>query len=392
MIFPTEALRALRDRLGAQVKAGTMSDSEAYREALAADPDDFTSITCLFDEALTARRLAEAERLGWELLRTAPASPHSYLLLTTVLEKRRRQSNLPMQFLMLGLEMLLYDAESLEEFDLAQLLDDQMLGLVAGLAKPEALRVVLNGLRQMDGHRGALPCDEVAPYRHILALRAAGSRAMERDVVEAVLADPARSAPLLRGILKQYAEGDLDGETLLVERAIGLLGEVGDPETIRDLTGFFVDDYLVNPAMWAGWRIAGRHPDEALAVVRRWLPGAEPLERFAAAQLLVQMPRTAGLVEALAEVLEDIEHLARDQRSGILSAVLCGIYIVDGADSQTGARLEQRYARLLTKRVRKQVGDIREVRRKTGPQDPHFETTIYDICCAGPDYTREDSF
>src|SRR5215831_2655151 len=112
MIFPTEALRALRQNLGAQMEAGTLAPPDAFRQALDADPDDFTSITHLIDHALTEGHLADAERLGWELLRTAPSSPHSYLMFTTVLERRRPESKLPMQFLKLGLELLRHDEDS----------------------------------------------------------------------------------------------------------------------------------------------------------------------------------------------------------------------------------------------------------------------------------------
>jgi hypothetical protein len=383
MIFPTESLRALRHYLGTQMQAGGLSEREAFRQALAADPDDFASLTHLFEHAMTARRFAEAERLGWELLRTAPASPHSYLLLTTVLEKRYTRSKLPMQCMLLGLEMMLCDKEALDEFDFEELLADDILGLIAGLAKRDALQVVLNGLRQMVDGAGPGPA-ELAPYRHILALRAAGARPIERAQVDAILSGASHYAPLLRGVLKEYAEGELQDEVPLVERAIGLLGEMGDPATIRDLVGFFPDDELVNPAMWAFWRISSRRPREAFDEVLQLIPNAEPLERFVAAQFLVHLPHMSGQVEALASLLEDIEDVPRFQRSGILSTVLNGIYVLDGADSPTGAELEQRYARLLTKKVRKQVQDMRELRRKTGPEEPPpFETTIYDICCTG---------
>lgn len=388
MIFPTEALRALRQSLGAQMEAGTLAPPEAFRQALDADPDDFTSITHLIDHALTEGHLADAERLGWELLRTAPSSPHSYLMFTTVLERRQPESKLPMQFLKLGLELLRHDEDSLEEFEFDQLLADDTRGLIEGLAKPEALEVVLRGLEQLAD--GAAP-PEVVPYRRILALRAAGSGPVERAEVDAILADPARYTPLLRGILKEYAEGELIEDTTLVERAITLLGEMGDAAVVRELGGFFPDDQLVNPAMWAFWRIASRRPQEALDEVRRSLVDAEPLGLFAAAQFLVHLPRTEGQLEALASVLDGIERVPRGERSGIISTVLIGLFILDGADSQRAVRLERRYQRMLTKKAQKQVQDIRDLRRRTGPEAaPSFSTTIYDICCTGVPYGDVD--
>src|SRR5262249_49878943 len=151
MVFPTEALQALRHHLGTQMTAGTLTEEEVYRQALAADPDDFTSIIHLLDGGMTARRFAEAERLGWELLRTAPTWPHSYLMFTTVLEKRKQRSALALQFLLLGLEMLTHDEEELEEFAFEELLADDMLGLIEGLSQADALQVVLNGMKQMAG-------------------------------------------------------------------------------------------------------------------------------------------------------------------------------------------------------------------------------------------------
>jgi hypothetical protein len=381
MIFPTETLRALRESLGAQMEAGTLAPQDAFRQALATDPDDFTSITHLIDDAMTAGRFADAERLGWELLRTAPTSPHSYLMFTTVLERSRPESKLPMQFMKLGLELMRYDAAALHDFEFDQLLSDDMLGMIEGLEKPDALEAVLHGLELLAAE--STP-PEVVPYRRILTLRAAGSGPVERAEVDAILADPKQYAPLLRGVLKQYAEGELDGDVTLVERALTLLGEMGDMSLIPDLSGFFPDDELVTPAMWAFSRIAARGPQEAIEEVRRSLEDAEPLGLFAAAQFLAHMPRTDGQLEVLASVLDGIEDVPRAHRAGIVWTVLTGLYILDGADNQRAVRLERRYGKMLTKKALKQLQDIREVRRKTGPEPPPaYSTTIYDICCTG---------
>jgi hypothetical protein len=384
MVFSTEAIQSLRLSLGAQVDEGTLSEAEAVRRMREADPDDPAAIMFLLDAAMTARRYAEAERFGWELLRTAPTSPHSYLMIATVLEKRRQRSTLSLQFLILGLEMLQHDEDELEDFDLDELVGPDLRGLIAGLSKRHAVHVAISAMRQVAG-KAADTTAEAAPYRHILTLR--DLRAMERSEVDAILRDGAQVASLLRGVLRQYADGELDGEIGVVERAIGLLGEIGDPATIPDLSGFYTDDELVNPAMWAFWRISSRRPVESFEVIRSLAADAEPLERFVAANHLVHLPPIEGRVEVMASLLDGIEDVPREQRSGVLSAVLSGLYVMDGADSPAAAALEQRYARLLTKKVRKQVEQIRDARRSTGPEEPPgFETNIYDICCTLPKF------
>ena len=390
MIFPTEALLALRMTLGHRVKTGDLTPLEMFRVALQADPDDYVSLSNIFGLAFAERQWAEAERLGWEMVRTRPTSPNAYLMLGTVYQERGGKERLASEVIILGLEMMLLDEEELQAFDLDKFMADETFSaLVRGLANPDAVRVALNTRKTF--HKSGPVSPKVSRCYHILALRAAGPAPVDSAVVDPILADPRGYAPLLRGILKEYAEGGLSSEVALVERALVLLGEIGDPAIIPDLTGFYLEDALSEPAQWAFWRIASRRPDEAFEQIRRSIPLAEGRERFVATQQIVNLPDLPGRVEALTQLLDGMEDLPRDQRSGIFAGAVGGIFVIDGADSPTGVALMSLHDKMLNKKLRKQIARIRELRRNDGPADPtSFGTTVYDICCTGPNLTVAD--
>ena len=71
-----------------------------------------------------------------------------------------------------------------------------------------------------------------------------------------------------------------------------------------------------------------------------------------------------------------LEQLQKAQRK-TLEAVMASGEI-------TGAALERRFEKLMTKKVRKQLRQIRDLRRRMGQEEPpSFDTNIYDVCCTG---------
>src|SRR5438128_2700156 len=140
MIFPSESLSKLRGGLEDRISAGELSEADAYREALTADPEDPRALRLLALLAEDEDDFATAEQLAWRWLRADPLSHECFLLIGRLLARDPDQAARAAAYRALGHEKLHFDPHA-----------DQDPGdlMVAGEAESEPEGVT----RELEPHR-----------------------------------------------------------------------------------------------------------------------------------------------------------------------------------------------------------------------------------------------
>jgi SEC-C motif len=367
MIFPTETILQLRSQLEDRVTSGELSEAEAYREALAADPDDPRAVRFLALLAEDEGDFDGAGSLAWRWLRADPLSHEVFRLIGRLLRRDPSQAARAAAYLALGRTKLHFDPEAEED--------------------PEPAPLVVEGEPPEVTH-------ELAPHRLLHEMWISSTGEVDREVIEAVLERGADMAPLLTGILNLYGEDLLDDvDEALVVRSMTLLGEIGDPAAIAAMARFFpVDSETFSQASsWAFQRIAFRRPVETLRELSRVIPSAGAFDLAAIAQQICMMPPTSGRIEALLAMEARIVEFKEFEQAAVATSLITAAYVMEGLDSLLGARLVRDHGDQLPGEARKELKLIRGQLKGEGPYVAEEDTaSVYDICCPGFDPAEED--
>src|SRR5215475_4099091 len=109
MIFPTAALDVLRAELEDRLAQGELTEVEAFRSALDADPEDPRALGFLALDAEQDDNFAGSEALAWRWLRAAPLSPEVFRLIGRLLIRDPARAALGAAYRQLGVEKLQCD-------------------------------------------------------------------------------------------------------------------------------------------------------------------------------------------------------------------------------------------------------------------------------------------
>jgi tetratricopeptide (TPR) repeat protein len=389
MIFPTESLYQLRRALVAKVAAGEITEVEGFRKALEADPDDSTAVAFLARYAEEAGDLPEAERYARQLIRNHPSGHQGYLLLARILGGTDRQSILMRGYAELGLAKMQFNEESLQDLDVDRFA--QLCGAseaTRSLPEDQVLAVLAEALKKQRSLEPIEVEEEMRAHRLVHELREFRDDVLDRTVVDGILEHGAACQPLLLGILKEFgAELLTDDDYRMVERAIALLGEMGNPAVLPVITEFLTlnEDDLAGPADWAFRRISFRHPAETLARIAEMLPAAGAPERVVLGQQIALTPNVPGRIEVLSNVTKGIEGFPKAEREAVVFSAIAGFYLVEGGKSFQAALLERKYANSFSEDGR---SDLRKLHKETASLEPGDaspdELSIYEICCEEP--------
>jgi tetratricopeptide (TPR) repeat protein len=366
MIFPSEALQAVRSELEDRVAAGELSEAEAYREALSADPEDPRALRLLALLAEEEGDFATAETLAWRWLRADPLSHEVFGLIGRLLRRDPARAATGAAYQALGEEKLHFDPESERE------------------SPPNP----------PTGDEPAEVSRELEPHRLLHTMWVAGPDEVERTVIERVLARGADMLPFLAGVLNLYGEDLLEEiDDALVARVLPLLGEIGLPEALPALSRFIPleDEALSGIGRWAFQRIAFRRPDAALDLIRREIPAAGPIELGAFAQQICLMPDAPGRKETLLQIASRLPGFNREEQAAAVTAMIVSAYVMEGVKSDLAASIERQYGSYLTPAARNNLKEVREQLKNEPPyiaeEDP---TSIYDLCCTAFEPADED--
>jgi hypothetical protein len=369
MIFPPESVYEFRRELVAKIKAGALSDAEAFRQALAVDPHDPASTRFLALSAEKDGDLALAAQLGHRFIESDPISHEGYLLLGRVLPDKALRA----AYGILGIKKLHFDPEAMEKLARPDLPD------------PPAVLI----------DEPAAVTRELEPHRLLHELFVAGLEAIDASLIDRVLARGADCAPLLLGVLNAYGEDLLHDRDGLVVRALALLGEIGDPARLPALARFvpLEDDTMGGAARWAFLRIARRRPAEALEIIRSLSIGAEALDLAALAQQLCLMPDVPGRSEVLLSLADNLSEFDKDESDLVIVSMLTSAHVMHGAGSEVAATIEKQHGSQLSRAARKELqslrAEIEEARREIIEAE---EPSIYDVCLDGFDLVDDEPF
>ncbi len=358
MIFPPDSILELRHELAEKMNAETLTEADAFRQALAVDPNDPAALRFHAFTAEEAGDLTLAADYGRRFLLANPTSHEGYLLLGRVLP----DAPLAAAYGALGKLKLHFDPEARAELEAGSV----PAAIVVPADEPPAVTA------------------ELEAHRLVHELFVAGLEAIEASLVDRFLARPAETTPLLLGILNAYGE-DLLSETddALVVRALALLGEFGDPALLAPLAKFISleDDTLGGAARWAFQRVARRQPEQSLAVIRNIATGAEPLDLACLAQQICTMPEGAGRTETLLYLAANLEALDTDGAALVVLSMMTAAYLMEGSTSALAASFESEFGRYLTSEARKELKSLRgEADQARIDIAAEVDPDIYEIC------------
>jgi hypothetical protein len=369
MIFPNDAVLQLRGALEDRVTNGELSEAEAYREALAADPLDPRALRLLALLAEDQGDFAAADQLAWRWLRADPLSHEAFRLIGRLLGRDPAQAARAAAYSALGKEKLHFDPEAEEE--------------EGGAAPP------------VPADEPPAVTAELNPHRLLHAMWIASTGELAPELIDQVLACGDEIRPLLLGILNLYGEDLLDDvDDALVVRAIALLGEIGNPVAIPSLTPFLPleDETFSNVSSWAFQRISFRSPDMTLREIDLLIPAAGPFDLSALAQQLCMMPATAGRTDALVAIAERAASFSGTERAAVVVSVVTSAYFMEGLQSLLAARFMRDHGNGLPAEAR---AELKKIRTQLKDEEPYVaeeqEITVYNICCPGFEPAEEDA-
>ncbi len=393
MLFPAESTYELRRRLAAQIKSGAMTETDACRQALDADPLDSFALASLELDAEDAGDLVTAEAYARRYVQARPSRGDAYFAMVRVLSKQDPESPLANAYLYLALDKLLLNEDDLEHFNVDGLVRRMRLdGILKDLPRERVLRVLISSIKRRTPDEPEAVAHELEPYRLIHALQEAGEKPLDRETVDRILRRGQDSAPLLLGILREYADESLDSDTI-VERALALLGEIGDPQYLAPISEFLMRDEeepLVGPAGWAFRRIVNLRPSEAAGKIRELIAAGGSAQRVALAQEIAHAREALDAPALLSGITEGAEGFPWKERESMVVGAIAAAHQVEGRNSPLAAALERRFGGVISRKSRLELRELVDELEVVNTLTPPLQTlTIYQICCQDPGETEE---
>jgi len=379
MLFVTDSIINARRDLVAQMTAGKLTREQAYQRALELDPMDAFSMLMVAAERYEAGDRAAAMEYCWRAAGADPMRAESWYKLAAGLPEDSLQ--LREGLLELAARKSLRDPEAI-----AHLEEAAKAKQAPNFDDPEAVLAV--AAEHLYAKRPSEPEDvsrRLAPHRLIDDVLELGDDGLDPGTVDDILAEGVRCQPLLLGILRGMADGNVDSGPAIY--SLALLGEIGDPAVLPEIVECLTvdDDDISNTAFWALRRIAARRPDESLATIRKMVPGAGVEDRMILAIALAVIPDLPGTQDALVSLLDDLATFPKSGRQELFISVAAALDASKGRPGRERAwSLFDSYAAALPRRTR---GELREIFKAADeadePPSPPGEVppvTVYDFC------------
>jgi tetratricopeptide (TPR) repeat protein len=387
MLFTPESVLEARRRLTKQMQAGTITEEQCFQQALQLDPFDAMALTVLGRAHYSAGDRPAAEEKFWRAVAADPSRCEAWFGLDRCVADRGASQALHNGVLLLAARKMLRNEESTEEFVERLKQRRETAILPPGRTGVEVLIAAL--VRSLIGE----PAEVTAllrPHRLIDELLESAAEGLDPELVDQIVAEGVRSAPLLIGVLRAMATGMLPPDDPSPAAAsVALLGEIGDPAAAPGMIEFCsvnddFDDFINDAAEWAVLRLAARRPEETYQALRKMAVHAK--HRSAIASLLAQMPARPDRLEFVVSLLDGIDALPKADRQDLFLCVADTILMIEGQRGKRLARsLFDRYARLLPRGTQSELQHVEALNDVVNavPLEPGSgkpEYTVYDYC------------
>lgn len=371
MIFIPESIFAKRRELLAQMADGKLDAEEGFQRALDLDPSDALALTALSQKRRQAGDLAAAAEFAWRAVEADPTMWECWRDLYLCLSESGENAS--------SLNGILELAERKKKFR-----DDE----------------ALDGFEHAGGQTDDEPLEvteRLKPHRLIQDLLEQAEAGLDRELVDAIVQDGKRCAPLLIGVIRATLTNPFWDEGFpAAAPSVAILGQIGDPAVLRELLEVceMDDDAIEEAAGWAVRQIARRQPKETLEVLKEAAEeGGE--ERNAVAFYLGRLPEQPGQLEVVLGMLDRLERLPKPERTGFFMSVAEAIFDMRGFPGlEMSEALLRRHAALLPKRARTEFRSFVELCRTLGPRSEGADSefaglTVYEFC-EGAEYDDSD--
>jgi tetratricopeptide (TPR) repeat protein len=236
IILPTSVLDARR-RLLEQIDDETITEEQAFEQALALDPYDSVARLALGNARRQAGDLTAAEQYYWLALEASPCEYEPYFALSQLLMSGDENSMLAKGLFELALRKMLANEETLSDFESNRPeWEREHPGETYELGNRESLEATVTALTE---HRTLEPrgvTDRLRPYRLIHELQASPAGGLDRQLVDRILEEGEACWPLLMGVLRGWWHEELpEDEDLPAVASLALLGEIGNPAALPAL-------------------------------------------------------------------------------------------------------------------------------------------------------------
>ncbi|SPE35390.1 putative SEC-C motif domain protein [Candidatus Sulfopaludibacter sp. SbA6] len=314
MLFIPKSFRDQRAEILRAGQAQEISSAEAAERLLRIDPNYGPAYQLLGSERAEAGDIAEAESLFWKALDLQPSRYTCYLPLANVRLRNDPSDVLSHRLMDLAMWKLALADEIPDT--IAETFRSSFGELDADYKDPKTYETLATASETT--HKGDPPevRDRLLPYRLLNDLQRQAPTALEDSLLRDILANSARCAPLFHAALRDWGRTPdaLSPEALLL--VVALLGEIAEVHLIDEVLGDLLelallqDDEMFRNANWAIFRIGQRFPSQTLARLRMAASQARLVLRCALAEQMNLLPKTPGLEDALADLLDGFSAFA----------------------------------------------------------------------------------
>jgi len=267
VIFPPKGADRTRKQLTAHAGAWSKASEKAVRKHIQDDPTFWLPYCLLATWCLERGDRQEAETLFWQAVRTAPDQTECYLALAAVLEQN---DNVPACTIIMSLGMRrgLFDNEHKQEISQSLLrgltpeLRQEMMEQLSGDEELVALTVG-RIFSQKKPNEPELLSAQFATLRAVNEILDPLLGPVPQATLDDLTNNPEESVPLLCAVIRSWMAGRLgDSGNWSARAAFALLGEIGGPALLEDLTEFLQseDERILDAVTLAAVRILERFP------------------------------------------------------------------------------------------------------------------------------------
>ncbi|MBI3684609.1 MAG: SEC-C domain-containing protein [Acidobacteria bacterium] len=261
-IFCPKSVLQAKDKLWKRREAGAITDEELFRKAVELDPHDYMALHAVGEAHQSRNEIDEARRRFWKAIDEQPAAYGSYLALCDSYKEGGRKTDLAQGLMLLGMLRMVRDPEHAGQ---RETILKKLLGQTSLTKKfsTEELEWLLEDLALEPPAEPPDVTRKLLPYRLIQNVIDPPLEGLSPEMVDAIIQQGERCAPLLISLIRGYANGTEFGiDQFTVEAALALIGEGAGPDTMDALIECtrFADESIAETAAWAANRLAERFP------------------------------------------------------------------------------------------------------------------------------------